>query len=199
MTAISQIFFGPMGAGKSLALLKIAEANRMKNILAFKPRRDCRDGAWIKSRGFVSEFPAHLVDSGHELISYTMRRADENWVDLVLVDELHLFQEPTAMHIGYYLAGKNIPVYAAGLDLDFRGQPFPVSPDLDMVKIIASYQVQTPVWAQCHECQGPATHTQRLIAGEPAPSTAPLILVGGDDVYQARCQNCHEVKEAICV
>lgn len=196
MTATSQIFFGPMGAGKSLALLKIAQENRMKNILAFKPRRDQRDGAWIKSRGWASALPAVLVDSGHEIISYTMRRAEENWVDLVLVDEVHLFQEPTAMHIGYFLAGKNIPVYAAGLNLDFRGLPFPVSPDLDMVKIIASYQIQTGLTALCAVCAEPATHTQRLIDGAPAPSSTPLILVGGDDVYQARCKKCY--KEAVC-
>lgn len=198
MTAHSEIFYGPMKAGKSLRLLEIAHENRFKNILAFKPRRDQRDGAWIKSRGSVVEFPAHWVDTGHELITHVMKRAAEYRVDIVLIDELHLFQEPTIMHVPYSLAGKSIAVYAAGLDLDFAGRPFPVGPHLDMCKIIGAYGVQTPVFAVCDMCGSEADRTQRLIAGEPAATNAPLILVGGDDVYQARCKNCHEIKEAIC-
>lgn len=198
MTAHSEIFYGPMKAGKSLRLLEIATENRFKNILAFKPRRDQRDGAWIKSRGSVVEFPAHWVDTGHELITHVMKRAAECQVDIVLIDEIHLFQEPTVMHVSYSPAGKSIAVYAAGLDQDYQGRPFRIAPELDMGKVIAAYGTQTPVFAVCDVCGSEASRTQRLINGEPADANAPLILVGGDDVYQARCKNCHEIKEAAC-
>ncbi len=47
--------------------------------------------------------------------------------------------------------------------------------------------------AICAVCGAPASRTQRLINGQPANYDDPVILVGADEVYQARCRRCHKV------
>jgi thymidine kinase len=47
--------------------------------------------------------------------------------------------------------------------------------------------------AICTECGDDASHSQRLIDGQPAPYDAPVILVGAEESYEARCRHCHEV------
>ena len=49
--------------------------------------------------------------------------------------------------------------------------------------------------AVCHRCGGPATMTQRLVDGHPAPADGATIVVGALDSYEARCRSCHVVSE----
>jgi thymidine kinase len=48
------------------------------------------------------------------------------------------------------------------------------------------------LYAICVRCGAYATRSQRLIDGRPAPSEAPTIVVGGLDLYEARCRDCYE-------
>ena len=50
--------------------------------------------------------------------------------------------------------------------------------------------------AICVICGGPATRTQRLIGGKPAPYDSPTIMIGGQESYEARCRHCHQVPRA---
>lgn len=86
------------------------------------------------------------------------------------------------------LADQGIRVIVAGLDMDFRGEPFGPMPLL-----LAQAERVDKLQAICVECGGPASHTQRLINGQPAAYDDPVILVGADEVYQARCRGCHQV------
>ncbi len=79
-------------------------------------------------------------------------------------------------------------VYVTGLNQDFRGEPFGVMPTL-----MALADEMSLLTAICQKCHGVATRTQRVIDGQPAPWSSPLILVGGADYYEARCPDCHEV------
>ena len=86
------------------------------------------------------------------------------------------------------LADKGVRVICAGLDTDFRGEPFGVMPSL-----LARAEFVTKLNAICQVCGGVATRTQRLINGKPADYDDPIILVGAKEQYEARCRHCHQV------
>ncbi len=88
------------------------------------------------------------------------------------------------------LADEEVRVIVAGLDMDFRGEPFGPMPQL-----LARAERVDKLQAICVVCGGPASHTQRLIDGRPAAYDDPVIMVGANEVYQARCRGCHEVKQ----
>ena len=78
----------------------------------------------------------------------------------------------------------------AGLDTNFRGEPFGVMPML-----MTTAEFVTKLTAMCTQCGAPATRTQRLVNKEPASYHDPIILVGASESYEARCRHCHEVKD----
>ena len=79
-------------------------------------------------------------------------------------------------------------VMVAGLDTDFRGEPFGPMP-----KLMAEAEFVTKLTAVCNKCGAPATRTQRIINGKPAKYKDPIVLVGASESYEARCRKCHEV------
>lgn len=83
-----------------------------------------------------------------------------------------------------------IRVIVAGLDRDFRGEPFQNIPEL-----LALAEDVTKLTAICMRCGAPATRTQRLVNGEPASYDDPIIIVGASESYEPRCRHCHEVKK----
>jgi thymidine kinase len=86
------------------------------------------------------------------------------------------------------LAQRGLRVILAGLDMDFRGEPFGPMPLL-----MAEAEEVTKLQAICVVCGAPASRTQRLIDGRPAAYDDPVILVGGSESYEARCRHCHQV------
>ena len=76
----------------------------------------------------------------------------------------------------------------AGLDKDFRGEPFGVLPEL-----LTRAEFVTKLTAVCAKCGAPATRTQRLVDGSPASFEDPIVLVGAVDHYEPRCRHCHEI------
>ena len=86
------------------------------------------------------------------------------------------------------LADEGYRVICAGLDTDFRGEPFGV-----MGSILAVAENVTKLTAICSVCGSEATKTQRIIDGQPAFYDDPVILVGANDSYEARCRCCHKV------
>jgi thymidine kinase len=76
----------------------------------------------------------------------------------------------------------------AGIDTDFRGEPFGPMPQL-----MAMAEVVDKLHAICVLCGSPASRTQRLLEGKPAPYDSPTIMVGAADSYEARCRACHQV------
>ena len=81
-------------------------------------------------------------------------------------------------------------VLCAGLDLDFRGEPFGPMPDL-----LAKSEFVHKLHAICVVCGDEASRTQRLLNGAPAAYDDPIIQVGASEAYEARCRHCHEVKK----
>lgn len=184
------VICGPMFSGKSRELIRlvhIAEIAGQRTAL-FKPRIDDRyhhsdvathDG--IRKNG-------HAVNTAREAVS--ILTATPQLPDLVAVDEAQFFDAglPDAC---LWLVDRGVSVVVAGLDRNFRGEPFGIMPDL-----LAVADEVAKLRAVCMRCKDPrvtATLPQRLIDGRPAPYDSPEIMVGGAESYEARCPNCHEV------
>ena len=107
--------------------------------------------------------------------------------DIVGIDEVQFFSSEIIQLIDE-LINQDTRVIVAGLDLDFRGEPFGVMPTL-----LAKAEFVTKLTAACKICGEAATRTQRIIDGKPALYDSPIILVGAKDSYEARCHKHHIV------
>jgi len=112
-------------------------------------------------------------------------------VSVVGIDEGHFFQ-PNIVPAVQNLVAQGKYVLVAGLDLDFRGQPFPV-----MAQLMALADDVVKLKAICVCCGQDAHHTQRLVNGKPAHYDDPIIMVGAEECYEARCRNCFSVVRTI--
>jgi len=124
------------------------------------------------------------VSSIHEVV------ANSEDVQVIAIDELH-FLEDTAEEIlagCQELADRGLRVIVAGLDQNYRAEPFP-----GMMQLMAVAEQVDKLYAICVRCGAYATRSQRLINGRPAPADAPTLVVGGLDLYEARCRSCYEV------
>jgi thymidine kinase len=107
---------------------------------------------------------------------------------VVAIDEGQFFEQDL-VGLCVELADRGVRVVVAGLDMDFRGESFG-----PMSQLMARAERVDKLQAICVICGGPASHTQRLINGSPAAYNDPVIFVGADEVYEARCRGCHEVR-----
>jgi len=106
---------------------------------------------------------------------------------VVVIDEGQFF-DWTIADVCSFLADSGRRVIIAGLDTDFRGEPFGPMPLL-----MAEAERVDKLQAICVVCGAPASRSQRLINGEPASYDDPVIMVGAEEVYEARCRHCHQV------
>ena len=182
-----EVFCGPMKSGKTLELMHRVE--RLKymsgiSIAYFKPSTDKR------SKGFHSRFQniennCYVVDNSSEITDLIK---DEK---IVVMDEAQFFDDGICSVTNKLLDEKK-NVIIAGLDLDFKGEPFGPMPN-----ILALANEITKLSGICDYkgCNNPAYFTQRLINGEPASRESPLVLVGDKDYYETRCRKHHQVLE----
>ena len=103
------------------------------------------------------------------------------------VDEAQFFDSKIP-EVCQMLAARGIRVICAGLDQDFRGDPFGPMPQL-----LSLAEIVDKLHAICMVCGENASRTQRLINGEPAYYDDPIVLVGGSEAYEARCRAHHQV------
>ena len=111
---------------------------------------------------------------------------------VVAIDEAQFFDLEIADACNC-LAARGMRVIVAGLDMDFRGEPFGPMPLL-----LAKAESVTKLTAICMACGAPASRTQRLIGGHPAYYDDPTVFVGAGEVYEARCRQCHRVPRREC-
>ncbi|MFP7231277.1 thymidine kinase [Bacillus subtilis] len=179
-----ELICGSMFSGKSEELIRrVKRATYAKQeVRVFKPVIDNR----------YSE-DAVVSHNGTSMTSYAISSAADIWdhisesTDVIAVDEVQFFDREI-VEVLSSLADKGYRVIAAGLDMDFRGEPFGVVPD-----IMAIAENVTKLQAVCSVCGSPASRTQRLIDGKPASYDDPVILVGASESYEARCRHHHEV------
>ncbi|MGP3778186.1 thymidine kinase [Halanaerobium saccharolyticum] len=180
-----EVITGPMYCGKSEELIRRLRRVKIakQKVKVFKPVLDNRYSKKDVVSHSGDSIEAVPVDHPEEILE----RIDDN-VDVVGIDEAQFFHEDL-VEICENLADKGIRVILAGLDRDFRSEPFGPMPEL-----MARAEYVDKLHAICIQCGEPASRTQRLIDGEPAAKDDPVILVGASEVYEARCRSCHAIK-----
>ncbi len=179
-----ELICGSMFSGKSEELIRRVRRATFGNlsVRVFKPAIDNRyaEESVVSHNG--TSILARPVDSSADILNYI----DEN-IDVIGIDEIQFFDEQI-VEIVDELANRGYRVIVAGLDTDFRGEPFGPMPAL-----MALSEIVTKLNAICPVCGSPASRTQRLIDGEPASYDDPIILVGASESYEPRCRHHHEV------
>ena len=179
-----EVITGPMFAGKTEELLRRVKRLEYakKHIVVFKPLMD--------DRFSDSEVVSHNNNRTKSVnISFSKQIFDhiDEKTDVVAVDEIQ-FLDFEAVGIIEFLASEGIRVIVSGLDRDFRGEPFSFMP-----KLLSLAEYVTKLTAICVKCGRPATRTQRIVNGKPARYVDPIVMIGAEESYEARCRTCHKV------
>lgn len=179
IVTVIELVRGPMFSGKTTRLLRFVEQARGAdaNVVVCKPDRDTRS---------VGVLSSHDGDScaAISIRSPESLRLAAGGADIVVLDEAHLVGEATIEAL-IELSEAGCRVVVAGLDLDFRREPFSGTARLQEVATSVER-----LYAACGICGVPAAFTQRLVAGQPAPLSDPTVVIGGEEAYQARCDAC---------
>ena len=188
-----EVICGPMFSGKSEEMLRRLRRAEIagQRVILFKPRLDDRydasdvvSHAGARMRGVPVGSVPELVARAESLGS--PGSSGGHGAHVVGIDEVQFFADEVVDAV-LELADAGVRVLAAGLDQDFRRRPFGPMP-----KLLAHAEFVDKLQAVCHRCGGPATTTQRLVDGEPAPYSGATIVVGANEQYEARCRDCHE-------
>ena len=181
-----ELITGPMSCGKTEELLRrirrciIAK----KKVKVISPDVDTRaNGDYIESRNGLW-LDAIKVKHSIQILSEVRN------VDVVAIDELQFF-DSNIVPVITQLMNEGKKVIGTGLELDFKAQPFGCMPELMCIATKVD-----KLHAVCMKCGcEDATRTQRLIDGKPADKNSPLIMIGGDETYEARCIKCYELPD----
>jgi thymidine kinase len=182
------VICGCMFCGKTDEMLRLLRRFSIagRRVILVKPRLDTRsDELTVISRS-GAQHVALTVDEAAQI------EGKVSEADIVAIEEGQFFDERLP-DVVERLAAAGKQVVVTGLDQDFRGIPFGPMP-----RLMALADQVTKLTAICVVCGEPATRTQRLIDGHPAPADSPLIVIGGmgDERYEARCRLHHEVPPA---
>ncbi len=179
-----EVICGSMFSGKTEELLRRLRRAVIarQSVQLFKPAIDNRYGlAAIASHNGL-RWEGEVVETAAELLARV--RSDAT---VVAIDEVQFF-DVAVIPVCNQLAQQGLRVIVAGLDTDFRGEPFGPLPAL-----MAQAEMVDKLHAICMKCGGEASRTQRLIDGRPAFYEDPVVLIGASEAYEARCRACHEI------
>ncbi|HJP82725.1 MAG TPA: thymidine kinase [Fimbriimonadaceae bacterium] len=177
---------GSMFAGKSEELIRRARRAlyAKRKVQVFKPA--------IDNRYDESKVVTHMgVD--HEAVPVKnvvdLRSKIDRNTQVILIEEVQFFDE-SICELAMELADKGKEVICAGLDQDFRREPFGPMP-----RLLALADEVVKLRAICMNCGAIASHTFRQIDGKPAHRDDPIILIGALESYEARCRNCYKLRK----
>jgi thymidine kinase len=188
-TGSLEVITGPMFSGKTDELIRRLRRARIarQKVQVFFPALDARysgmDFGKLTSHA-GAEFDATPARAAEEIL-----RAAENDTSVVAIDEAQFFDDDLVPAVAR-LAASGLRVIVAGLDTDFRGEPFGPMPLL-----MAEADRLDKLQAICMVCGEPASRTQRLVNGKPARLHDPVVVVGAGDLYEARCRAHHTVSK----
>ena len=179
-----EVVCGSMFSGKTDELIRrlVRATIAKQKVQVFKPAIDVRYAVEKVTSHTGSNFDATPVEKASEI-----REKLEEDTTVVGLDEAQFFDSEIVM-IAQELASKGIRVLVAGLDMDFRGEPFgPMPIFMSMAEHVDKLH------AICMVCGDEASRTQRLVNGFPARYDDPVVIVGASELYEARCRIHHEV------
>jgi thymidine kinase len=172
-----EVVTGCMFSGKSEELIRRLRRAIIarQRVQVYKPGVDDRyNTAQVVSHSRW-RLEADRVQRSAEILAHVDPRTE-----VVGIDEGQFF-DADLPRVCQHLADLGKRVIVAGLDMDFRGQPFGPMPEL-----LAVAEEVEKVHAICARCGSPASYTQRLTAAQEQ------VVVGAADVYEARCRRCFE-------
>jgi thymidine kinase len=179
-----EVICGPMFAGKSEELIRRVKRLEYakKKVLVFKPGMDNRYSETEVVSHSQLKTKSIAIKEAKDILKYISPGSYA-----VAIDEVQ-FLDDFVLDVASSLAASGIRVILAGLDTDFRGEPFEV-----IGKIVTVAEYVTKLTAICVVCGAPATKTQRILNGKPANYSDPIIQVGASESYEPRCRHCHEI------
>ncbi|MCQ2753540.1 MAG: thymidine kinase [bacterium] len=182
-----ELITGPMSCGKTEELLRRIKRCIIakKKVTVISPEVDTREnGDYIKSRNGLW---LDAIKVKHSIQILSLVKDSE----VVAIDELQFF-DSNIVRVITELMKQGKKVIGTGLELDFKAEPFGHMPELMCIATNVD-----KLHAVCMKCGCEhATRTQRLIDGKPADKSSPLIMIGGDETYEARCIKCYELPDA---
>lgn len=181
-----EVITGCMFAGKTEDLIrriKVLEFAK-KKVMVFKPTIDDRYSKTMVVSHGGSSVNSILASRAKDILDYV-----DDTVDVVAIDEVQFFDHDI-IHVCDILCSQGKRVMVAGLDTDFRAEPFG-----DMAYLITTAEFVIKLTAVCTKCGAPATRTQRIVNGKPASYHDPIIMVGASESYEARCRHCFEMPD----
>lgn len=183
-----EVICGSMFCGKTEELIRrvrraIIARQRVK---VFKPKIDDRYGIQCITSHTGQSVDAIAVESAAQILDLA-----NGETTVVAVDEAQFFDATIFDVVQRLVEELNLRVIVAGLDTDFRGQPFGAMPQL-----LSVAEEVVKLHAICVVCGESASRTQRLVNGAPAAYDDPIILVGAQESYEARCRTHHELLPA---
>jgi thymidine kinase len=172
-----EVICGSMFSGKSEELirrLRRAQIARQR-VQIFKPKIDARYSSDHIVSHSEQKIASAVITTAREIIDQIDYRTE-----VIGIDEAQFFDKEI-VSVCNQLADMGKRVIVAGLDQDYRGQPFDPMPQL-----LAVAEYITKTLAICVRCGSPANRTQRLVKSDE------LVVVGASDIYEARCRRCFE-------
>ena len=177
---------GSMFSGKSEELLRRIKRGVIakQKVLLFKPSIDNRYDENRVSTHNGNSYDSISIEKSSDILNFVK----DTKYDIIGIDEIQFFDNDIVKIINK-LADDGIRVIVAGLDMDFKAEPFHPMPE-----IMAISEMVTKLHAVCNKCGKEASRSQRLINGEPAKYDDPIVVIGASESYEARCRHCHEIK-----
>lgn len=172
-----EVICGSMFSGKTEELLrriKRAQIARQK-VQVFKPLIDNRYSTDHVQSHDANKVLSRPVEKARDILKWV-----EDTTRIVGIDEAQFFDD-SVVEVAQKLANRGVRVICAGLDMDFRGQPFGPMP-----RLLAVAESVTKLSAVCMVCGDAASRSQRT-SSDPS-----RIAVGAKEMYEARCRFCHE-------
>ena len=175
-----EVICGSMFSGKSEELIRRLRRAQFarQEVLAFKPHLDNRYTADEIASHSQMRATCIRISQASEILHHLLPTTQ-----VVGIDEIQ-FLGIAAVPVVEELAKRGLRVICAGLDQDYKGEPWHPMPEL-----MARAEYVDKMHAICLQCGKPASRTQRKVAG------AGRVLIGTDDTYEARCRTCHTIPD----
>ena len=172
-----EVVCGSMFSGKTEELIRRLKRANIANqkVIIFKPSKDTRydvENVVSHDENAIQAVPVH---SAKQMLEHI------NDAKVVGIDEAQFFDDEL-VEVVQHLAISGRRVVIAGLDMDFKGNPFGPIP-----KLLAIAEYITKVHAICQHCGSLATHSYRTSNEEDE------VVLGANDKYEARCRVCYNM------
>jgi len=182
------VICGSMFSGKTEELirrLRLAQYAR-KTVSVFKHSLDKR-----RTLEYVSSHNGNTLSAIATDDPLLIRQFVADTTHIVGIDEVQFFS-PEIVDVIQELVNEGKHVVVSALDLDFRGVPFGCVPLL-----LAIADSVTKLKAICMRCGKDAHFSQRIINNQPAKFDDPIIMIGAQECYEARCRDCFEIDHGL--